>query len=104
MSKFVHDYAPEIISDGIAHLAVDRGNGIFIPVVQETETHGGTPVWFVESPTDQGKIFPMYLKSLSRKQWVFRCACGKDGCTLEWVLPVKYRGRHPLPDAVANPK
>lgn len=104
MSKFSYDFAPEIVQDGVAHLAVDKGHGIFVPVVQETKDHGGTPVWFISDPTQQGGVFPLYLKSLTRKEWVFRCACGKEGCTAEWVAKIKIRGHHPLPDAVAQPK
>lgn len=102
MKGFTYEYAPEIIADGKPHLAVGTSNGMFIPVVQVGETHGGTPLWFVEDPRHQGKVFPLFVKSLTRREWVLRCACGKPECTMEWVLKVKTRGHHPLPDALAT--
>lgn len=103
MTKMSYEYAPEIVKDGKAHLAAYTSNGFAIPLVQETKEHGGTPLYYVEDPSIQGGVFPMYIKSLSRREWVLRCACGKQGCTLQWVLKVRIKGRHELPDAVAEP-
>lgn len=101
MKGFTYDYAPEEAKEG-PHLAVYTSNGFAIPVVPERGGHGGSPLWYVEDASQQGKVFPLFLRHLSRKEWVLRCACGKEGCTQEWVLKVKVRGRHPLPDAVVT--
>ncbi len=101
MKGFNYEYAPEEAKEG-PHLVVYTHDGMGLPILPVSKSHGGSPLWYVEDPTVQGKVFPLFLKSLSKTLWVLRCACGKQGCNLEWHLKVRFRGRHPLPDAVAT--